>query len=183
MYKKSLVEIFSEIGHFGSDVGGNDKNSTHTYLETYDRLFKNFREGCTLLEIGLATGDSIKLWDEYFENSKIIGVDISVVFSEFIYKNDVRIIEMDATNPEILKHLEYELLDLVIEDGSHVTSDQVATFNILKSKMARGGIYIMEDILALDQERNTYLSLHNNCEILDMRNTGRFDNCLIIYRF
>ena len=70
--KQILVEIFNEIGHFGSDVGANDKNSTHTYLETYDRLFEPFRNGCNFLEIGLGGGDSIKLWDRYFENSKII---------------------------------------------------------------------------------------------------------------
>lgn len=190
MIKQTLQQIFNEIGNLTSeDQGGNDKGGQiHSYLETYDKLFEPFRDGCTILEIGLATGDSIKLWDRYFENSKIIGVDISVVFSfeemPLAAKNNVHIIECDATKLELLEHIkEYDGLDLVIEDGSHVTQDQISTFNLLKSKMKPGGIYIMEDILALDIEREKYLSLHDKCEIIDMRHTGRFDNVLICYFF
>ena len=70
-----------------------------------------------------------------------------------------------------------------MEDGSHVTSQQIETFNLLKGKMKPDGIYCMEDILALDIEREKYLALHPHCEIIDMRHTGRFDNVLIVYRF
>ena len=62
---QTLQEIFNEIGNLTEiDRGGNDKGGKiHTYLETYDRLFQPFQNGCTMLEIGLALGDSIKLWD------------------------------------------------------------------------------------------------------------------------
>lgn len=180
---QTLTEIFNEIGHFGNDIGCNDKNSTHTYTETYDRLFEPFRNGCTFMEIGLALGDSIKLVDRYFENSIIVGVDISVVFTPEQYSNDVRIIEADATKPEFLDRIENLSFDLVVDDGSHMENDQVATFELLKDKMNQGGIYIIEDILALDQNRKRFEKLHDNCQIIDMRQTGRFDNVLIIYQF
>ena len=48
----TLQEIFKEIGHFGEDIGCNDKGSIHTYLETYDKLFEPFRHNCSFLEIG-----------------------------------------------------------------------------------------------------------------------------------
>jgi len=177
---KSLTEIFATIGNnTGVDIGCNDKGGIHTYLETYDRLFAPFRNGCTMMEIGLAMGDSLKLWDEYFEDSTIIGVDISVVFEPGIYKNHVLIIQTDAT-----KQISFPYsFDIIIDDGSHMENDQVTTFNLLKGKMNPGGIYIIEDILALDQNRKRFESLHTNCEIVDMRHTGRFDNVLIIYRF
>lgn len=184
MNKKTLVELFSETGNFsGIDVGENDKGSLHSYLETYDKLFKPFRYGCTMLEIGLATGSSLKLWDAYFDNSNIVGCDISIVFQRPEYKNNVRIIQEDATKPILLEHLKEFMFDVCIDDSSHVTADQIETFNLLKDKMNKNGLYILEDILALDIEREKYLALHDNCEIIDMRHTGRFDNVLIIYRF
>lgn len=186
--KKTLQQIFNEIGNLTSeDRGGNDKGGQiHTYLETYDKLFEPFRNGCTILEIGLATGDSIRLWDKYFENSKIVGCDISIVFNAVPYTgngNALDIIQADATKPEFLELIKDYKFDLVVEDGDHQTASQIATFNLLKGKMNPGGIYCMEDILALDIEREKYLALHDNCEIIDMRDNGRFDNVLIIYKF
>lgn len=180
---KTLTEIFSRIGHFGSDIGANDKNSTHTYLETYERLFKPFQKGCSFMEIGLAHGDSMLLFDEYFENSQIVGIDISVIFKHDKYNNDVAIIQADATKANFLKTIEFKTFDIIIDDGSHITNDQIATFEMLKGKMNKGGIYIIEDILAWDIEKERFKKLHSNIEIVDMRHTGRFDNMLLIYRF
>lgn len=182
--QQSLVEIFSEIGHFGEDVGKNDKGSLHTYLEVYDKLFEPYRNNCTFLEIGLATGDSIKLWDMYFENSKIIGIDISVVFPLQDYKNDIEILEVDATTPKILDYIEDNSLQIVVEDSSHMEGDSIKIFNLLKPKMAKGGIYLVEDVLNIDLSKERFKTLHDNCEIIDMRHlNNRFDNCLILYRF
>jgi hypothetical protein len=182
--KQSLVQIFAEIGHFGKDIGCNDKNGTHSYLPVYDKLFEPFRTACTMLEIGLATGDSLKLWDRYFENSKIVGADISIVFQPDEYRNDVTIVEADATKEAFLGYFRHQTFDIIIDDGSHVTQDQIDTFNIMRRKMNNGGIYIIEDILALEVERNRYLSLHENVEIIDLRHVKqRFDDALVIIRF
>ena len=181
---RTLKEIFSEIGHFGSDVGHNDKGGTHSYLETYEELFSKKRNGASLLEIGIAFGKSIELFDEYFENSKIVGVDLSIVFEPKEYKNNVELIVSDGTKPELLNKLGGQKFDIVIDDGSHMENDQVNTFNMLKGSMNAGGVYIIEDILALDSNRKRFMALHPNCEIVDLRTTkGRFDDVLIIYRF
>lgn len=183
--KQNLVDIFKEIGNLTAiDKGCNDKDGQiHTYLETYDKLFKPFQSGSNILEIGLALGDSIELWDRYFENSKIIGVDVAVVFQKKEYKNEVIIIEADATKVGIVDMLGDTKFDIIVDDGSHMTQDQVTTFNLLKTKMKSGGIYIIEDLLALDIERERYLALHHDVEIIDMRHNGRFDNCLCIIKF
>jgi hypothetical protein len=163
---QTLQEIFNEIGNLtDKDFGGNDKGGKiHTYLETYDRLFASFRTGCTMLEIGLAMGDSIKLWDRYFENSKIL--------------------ELDATTPKILDYIDDNSLQIVVEDASHMEADSIKIFKLLKPKMAKGSIYFIEDILNLELSRKKFEALHDNCEIIDMRKVnGRFDNCLIAYRF
>jgi len=103
MNNQTLVEIFKEIGDFsGVDSGHNDKNHLHTYLETYDKLFAPFQSGCNFLEIGLAMGKSIELFDRYFDNSRIMGCDISLVFPRGEYKNEVSLFEVDATKTELL---------------------------------------------------------------------------------
>jgi hypothetical protein len=181
---KTLTSIFEKIGNnTGVDVGCNDKNGIHTYCETYDKLFKPFQKGCSIMEIGLALGHSIDLFDAYFDNSEITGVDISLIFEPKKYRNNVELIEADATQICFLSKIKDKSFDIVIDDGSHMTIDQLNTFKMLKGKIRKGGLYIIEDILALDIERNKFIELHDNCEIIDMRHTGRFDNVLIIYRF
>lgn len=181
---KTLQEIFNHIGNLTPvDAGHNDKGGAiHTYLETYDKLFAPFRNGCTFMEIGLAMGKSIELFDEYFENSKIYGVDISIVFEPGKYKNDVRILEADGTKPGFLNHIN-DKFDIVIDDGDHQTESQLKTFKLIEPYMKPGSIYIIEDLLALDLERHKYLSLHPSAEIIDMRQNGRFDNALCVIRF
>lgn len=181
---KTLTKIFAVIGnHTGVDIGCNDKNGIHTYTETYDGLFEPFQKGCSFMEIGLALGHSIQLFDEYFDNSTITGVDIHVCFKHEKYRNQVDIIQADATKASFLDHIKNKTFDIIIDDGSHMTQDQIDTFKLLKGKMNKGGVYVIEDILSLDQERNKFTALHDNCEIIDMRHTGRFDNVLIVYRF
>ncbi len=186
---QTLQEIFNEIGNLTDfDYGANDKGGKiHTYLETYDKMFYPFRDGCTFMEIGLATGDSIKLWNRYFSNSKIIGVDISVVFSLenlSLIDNDnvIEIIEGDATKPDFISEISDGTLDICIDDGDHGDFSQITTFNLLKPKMAKGSLYILEDVLNLEISGPKFHKLHDNCEIIDMRGNGRFDNVLVIFR-
>ena len=49
-----------------------DKGTVHTYIKEYELLFKPFRNGCTLLEIGVYQGGSILMWDDYFTDTHII---------------------------------------------------------------------------------------------------------------
>lgn len=184
---ESLRDIFEKYAHYGSDAGHADKGSTHSYIEEYARLLHPYRVGCTFMEIGLALGWSLKMWCEYFEQSKIIGVDISVVFNYREIKqnsNKLFIFESDATKPEFLQHIRNQTFDVIIDDGSHIENDQVATFELLKGKMNKGGMYIIEDILALDQNRERFEALHDNCEIFDLRsNKNRFDDVLVCMYF
>ena len=99
------------------------------------------------------------------------------------YKNDVHLIQADATQPSFVSKVSDFMFDIIIDDASHMEADQFATFELLKHKMNKGGVYVIEDILALDQNKHKFQGLHDNCEVIDMRSNGRFDNVLIIYRF
>lgn len=182
--KESLATIFERHAVHGADQGHADKGSTHSYIETYERLLAPFRDRAELLEIGLALGWSLDMWGEYFgPNSRLVGVDISVVFDRTRFDDRFTIIEADATRPDINGLIEGSF-DIIIDDGSHMEADQATTFRLLRDRIKKGGLYIIEDILAPDHSIPRLSRLHDNCEVVDLRKVkGRFDDVLLIYRF
>ena len=182
---QTLQEIYSKHGLEG-DVGHADKGNLHSYIPVYEELLKPYRESGTILEIGLAFGYSVRMWNEYFgKDAKIYGADISIVFDTSEFKAPrVTILEADATKPEFLDKLGDTKFDVVIDDGSHMPSDQITTFNLLRNRMNPGGVYIVEDILDFDSVSSAFKSLHDNCDLIDLRTAkNRFDDALIVLKF
>lgn len=123
-----------------------DKSSAHhNYLHFYDSFFSAFRnESFILAEIGVYTGASIKMWEEYFPKAKILAFDINP--KENIYNNTTIIIG-DASNPFLLaQFLSRNRPFIMIEDGSHKYSQQITTFEEAFLYILPGGFYICEDI-------------------------------------
>lgn len=180
---KTLNEVYQ---NYQASQGHGDKGTTHSYIEEYERLLTPYRNNSTVLEIGLYEGLSLKMWDEYFIDSKVIGIDIhlSEPLSQLVKEERYNIIIGDATKESIMGYLQPFNFDVIIDDGSHRIEDQVKSFNLLKSKMNSGGIYIIEDVDNLDNTEIIYKVLHNNIEIIDNRHIkGRFDDVLIVYKF
>jgi 23S rRNA U2552 (ribose-2'-O)-methylase RlmE/FtsJ len=179
---KTLNEIYSK---YQSPEGHGDKGTAHTYIDEYEKLLKDYRENSTVLEIGICRGESIKMWDEYFINSKVYGVDITDHYiKDLIKENKYNIIIGNACSKEILNQLNNLTFDVIIDDGSHLINDQINSFNILKNRMKSNGIYIIEDVNNLDSTIDTYKKLHNNVEIIDNRHIkNRVDDVLVVYKF
>ena len=56
---------------------GTDKYG-HGFIEVYDPLMEIYKdEVFNFLEIGVFFGSSIEMWNEYFTNAKIFGMDTS----------------------------------------------------------------------------------------------------------
>lgn len=181
---ETLQQIFDKYS-IATEAGHADKGTIHSYIPTYEKILAPYRDGSTIMEVGIAMGYSMKMWGEYFTNSKIIGADINQSFDKAPFSDPkYDIILHDATKPEFLDKVKEYTFDVVIDDGSHMYEDQKATFLMLKSKMKKGGIYIIEDIVGFDISRKLFPLLHDNCEIIDLRKVkNRFDDALIIYRF
>lgn len=179
---KTLNEIYQK---YQSPEGHGDKGTAHTYIDEYARLLEPYREKSVVLEIGLYMGESLRMWEEYFVDSKVIGIDISSAhLTSLINESGHKIIIGDATHESIIERIEEKSFDVIIDDGSHRLVDQLKTFNIFKSKMNPGGIYIIEDVLDIDGVKNIFLGLHNNVEIIDNRHIkNRHDDVLVVYKF
>ena len=122
-----------------------------SYLPVYDRWFAGYQDApIHLLEVGVQNGDSLQVWAKYFGNAKkIVGCDINPDCAQLEFDDphialvlgDVK----DATVREkILRHS--EVYDIIIDDGSHLNADIIKTFQFFYSRLAPGGIYVIEDL-------------------------------------
>jgi hypothetical protein len=179
---KTLDEIYQK---YKSPEGHGDKGTAHSYIDEYDRLLTPYRNNSIVLEIGLCMGESLLMWEEFFINSKIFGVDITSQFlGKLIEDQTHNIIISDATKVDVLDYFKNETFDVIIDDGSHQLQDQINTFNIFKDKMNSGGIFIIEDVEMIEHKKDVFLSLHTDVSIIDNRHIkGRKDDVLIVYRF
>lgn len=143
---------------------GTDKSSYgHGYTRLYVTHFASRRPTVRrLLEIGVGGinswqgyettegGQSLKMWRDYFPNAEIVGIDIH---GKTISGPRLRFEQGDQSDPVFLRALieKYRLFDIVIDDGSHIGSHIIASFNTLWSAVTPGGMYVIEDLpLAYD---------------------------------
>lgn len=127
------------------DIGlkyGTDKATHHEYLDFYAEYLpkRNFKG--RLLEIGIRDGSSLRMWHEYYPDAEIVGIDI-VEYNWTI--PGVTMLCLDGTKPEHLTQL--GKFDIIIDDGSHYTADQQASFaHLYYMQLKKRGIYILEDM-------------------------------------
>jgi hypothetical protein len=129
---------------------GTDKRiGIHSYVKWYEALFAPRRwQQLTMLEIGVQTGASIRMWADYFPNARLVGIDIDPRCAQ-VATNRIQIITGGQENPEIAKWLAGAYpdgFDIVIDDGSHVGEHQLASLNLYFPLVKAGGLYIVEDL-------------------------------------
>ena len=129
---------------------GTDKSSIrHGYTKIYDRVFAGIRElPLSFLEIGVYRGGSIKMWEEYFPNARICGIDNDEECKQF-EGGRIQIFIGDQRDPEFLRQVVEDAgggLDIVLDDGGHCMDQQIGSFEILWKYMNSGGVYVIEDL-------------------------------------
>lgn len=190
---KSLSLIYSKLNNIcDPGEGYGDKGTTHSYIEIYGEILKPYQSlNCNILEIGLLNGTSLLMWEEYFENAKVYGIDCSETplngrydLRPMIQSGKHNIIIGDAENlEEMQKHFNDIKFSIIIEDANHSVQQQLKIYENFKDKLSPGGLYIIEDIADIDSTRKQFEQLDNTCkiEILDRRKIkGRFDDVLVI---
>lgn len=182
MRKKSLVELQNKNKFI------TDKNSSHSYLPIYDKLFLCKRDkNINLIELGIYKGGSTLLWKSYFKNANIFCLDKK----ESVFNDDIKILE---NNNIITMLIDYDTVtaktfdniqfDIVIDDLSHDLHHQIKTFEIFRDKLNKDGILIIEDIRPANLNYWKYIAKHTeNCELIDLKkNKNRYDDVLFIYK-
>jgi hypothetical protein len=121
------------------------------YLQHYDRHFSSIKgKQVRLLEIGVQAGGSLEVWAHYFKSAKhIIGCDIDPACENLRYTDPrINIVLGNINSSETLESIAAitDTLDVIIDDGSHNSSDIIKSFVQLFPRLADGGIYLIEDL-------------------------------------
>jgi hypothetical protein len=138
---------------------GTDKSSSVSYawdyLTRYQYYFERWRHApINLIEIGVQSGASLKVWKSYFSRATIVGIDID--------PSCVRFAD-DRVSIEIGSQDDPELLDrvcaanpptIVIDDGSHRADHLIFTLERIFPTVEPGGLYIVEDLALHFREKH-----------------------------
>jgi hypothetical protein len=135
-----------------SDFLTNDNRIIHKwkhYFPAYERHFRDFaNKPVTFIEIGCGCGGSLQMWKRYFgPHARIIGIDNNPQAKTFEEDQiDVRIGEQQDS--KFLHSLidEFGAPDIVLDDGSHMMGHMIASFEFLYSRLAKNGVYMVEDL-------------------------------------
>jgi hypothetical protein len=152
----------------------NTDKKSHGFIPIYNTIFDKYKSlSFNFLEIGVFFGESIKMWNEYFENATIFGLDTfegkqgngtifknaNEYYNEWKSKKpkNIELIKADQSSINDLKKFsEYcknndIKFKFIIDDGSHLMRDQQITFFYLFDLLEKDGIYIIEDIHTSEQ--------------------------------
>jgi glycosyltransferase involved in cell wall biosynthesis len=139
------------LEHLYHDHGGKVSDKWALYISEYDRLFCQLRNReINILEIGVQNGGSLEIWARYFEKAKnLIGCDIdpnchSLTFADTRIAVVVGDANADETENAILSKA--PVYDLIIDDGSHRSSDVIRSFLRYFPHVSDGGLFVVEDL-------------------------------------
>jgi hypothetical protein len=186
--QESLQQIWQTLKQIGCET---DKGSVHSYIEVYEELLKPYRKTAfSIVEIGLFKGHSLRMWEEYFKDSVVYGIDCSdrphgglADLRPIMAEPWHRIYIFDAASKSQVEKTfsPGTKFDVIIEDAGHEVVQQIQLYNIWKEYLAPGGIYIIEDVQDIDKTGDVFIEMGG--EIIDRRKVkGRYDDVLVIFR-
>ena len=163
-----------------------DKNTIHSYLATYEKLFEPIKEKTrNVLEIGIWKGGSIKLWSDYFKNSRIHAIDIMYPPEYIIGYPRVTCYGGDAYSKQFVEIMSANKYDVIIDDGPHTLESMCFTARYYSDLLTSDGILVIEDIQDIEWCKDIKEALPENLRnfsyIVDLREEkGRYDDILFI---
>jgi len=157
-FLKDFIRFFLPFGYNRNNLEllawkhGTDKRE-HGYMEFYQSHFSSLRrKKLNILEIGVggrddpkSGGASLRMWQEYFSNSLIYGIDIFDKSS--LEDKRMKIFQGNQNEPAFLKKVAAQVgpLHIIIDDGSHINEHVITSFQTLCPYLQNGGSYVIED--------------------------------------
>ena len=175
-----------------------EKGRTHDYIrQWYSPEFTSRKdEPLTIVELGVFRGDGVRLFKDWFQNARVIGIDPLINGSfktgvpqstqeELLVHKDIEFIFKDAYTSEVVNMFEDESIDYLLDDGPHTLDSQMWAIEYYLPKIKKGGTIVVEDIQDINASKKDFQDLatrlHVGIEIIE--NTERkFDSVLVIIR-
>lgn len=119
------------------------------YFAAYELFLAPIRwQRVRLVEFGIGQGGSLQMWSDYFPNAELV-LGIDILPSRKQLENDRIQVEVGDQADRLFLHRIAEKhgpFDIVIDDGGHHFSQQIATFEELFPFIREPGLYITEDM-------------------------------------
>jgi cephalosporin hydroxylase len=187
---KTLQEILKEhnLNITTNPRYGTDKGDPKTFVDGfYQEKFEPLRnKKLTLVEIGVRSGASLKMWKEFFsKRATIIGIDNfqdfndnQTPYDEEWLSDGVQFIDADGYTQEIVDKIDGGI-DILIDDGPHTPQSHQKLLELYLPKMNRGGYVVIEDISYNPDVIFSYVpeELQDDAYVCDF---GGYDDRLII---
>ena len=153
LYQRIGVTLFSRNLDRLALIFRTDKYETHSYTPHYQNHFKTRRlQALNILEIGVGGyrdptkgGSSLRMWKYYFPRSHIFGIDIH---DKSALAEDRISIFQGSQNDSVFLNRILDIIgpvDIVIDDGSHVSEHILTAFKVIFPRLSHNGIYAIED--------------------------------------
>ena len=144
---KELTYKFGELSSLAEDE--TDKGPKHhNYTEIYEHIFFSMKNApIKICEIGIGKGGSLILWQEYFPNATIYGIDIKD--KHFLDSKRIKTFIADQAKRDQLKQFIEKYggdYNIILDDGGHSMEQQQTSFGYLFKYVKPGGYYIIEDV-------------------------------------
>ena len=121
---------------------GTDKWKYADFYEKWEGVWRG--KVRKILEFGIQGGSSLMLWNEWFPNADVVGVDSAAFNRRFTPDLKAETIVGRQEDPAVLKDLMRRgPYDVIVDDAGHVFAHQIVTFNALKDLT---DLYVIEDV-------------------------------------
>jgi hypothetical protein len=116
------------------------------YAKFYEGMMEDWRRSVKkVLEIGLAGGSSLRLWEDWFPNAKIYGIDEDLTRMRHYRKPEWTLGAMRQEDiPSVKKFAEENgPWDVIVDDAGHIPSLGHISYLILKPWT---DVFVIEDV-------------------------------------
>ncbi len=154
---KEIMRSYAVLDHMGRHINGSDRESNHSYGDTYESLFPDRDEVELVMEVGVADGSGMLAFRDIFPRATIVGMDIHQTTAhgeriEFHF-GDQRS-QRDCENAAAGRQF-----DLIVEDATHKLENTLLTLLYLWPFVKPGGLYVVEEWDNVGGLRNNILEL------------------------
>ena len=142
MEQPHLAEIFQSVPYSAT------KHST--YFPVYEKLFQRFvGQGITFVEVGILNGGSLFMWREYFQNARIIGIDLNPSVEKW-KAHGFEVCIGDQASDAFWEDFYRRIgpVDVLLDDGGHANDQQTVTVDHALRHVRDGGLVVVEDVHA-----------------------------------
>ncbi len=188
-----LSQLFRKYGS-DKDINGYT-DCYHTLLTPYQNSVEK------MVEIGIGTmipgahssmvgyamdhykpGGSLRAWRDFFSQAQIYGIDNQ---PDTQFEEDrIKTFLGDSTSVESIKDIMDTIgkVDIILDDGSHIDTDQLKTLSNLFEYVKEGGFYIIEDIYPGSKLNADPKCLELYCKEYPYFFVGVKNNICVIYK-